>query len=59
MKLPLNSSWLIVTTVIDDPEYLNQEFIISSQFKKETDQSRWKPRPCDIPAPMAVQAAAP
>lgn len=53
--LPDRSSWLVVTTVIEDPEYLAQEFIISSQFKKETDQSRWRPRPCDIPAPLAVQ----
>jgi len=31
--------------------YLTQEFVISSQFKKETDLSKWNPRPCEIPAP--------
>jgi hypothetical protein len=45
-------TWLIVTTVVNDPEYLTQEFVISSQFKKESDGSRWSPRPCDIPAPV-------
>jgi hypothetical protein len=25
--------------------------VISSQFKKETDLSKWNPRPCEIPAP--------
>jgi hypothetical protein len=49
--LPDDGSWLIVTTVINDPEYLTQEFILSTQFKKETDASKWSPRPCEIPDP--------
>jgi hypothetical protein len=49
--LPEDGTWLIVTTVIADPEYLTQEFVLSSQFKKETDTSKWSPRPCEIPAP--------
>ena len=50
--LPDNDgTWLIVTTVIADPMYLTQEFVLSSQFKKEPDGSKWSPRPCDIPAP--------
>jgi hypothetical protein len=51
--LPEAGTWLIVTTVVDDPEYLTQEFVISSQFKKAPDLSQWKPRPCDIPEPLA------
>ena len=47
-----DGTWLIVTTVVADPAFLTQEFVISSQFKKETDRSRWNPRPCDIPAPL-------
>jgi hypothetical protein len=50
--LPEDGTWLIVTTVVQDPEYLTQEFVISSQFKKEADLSKWNPRPCDIPAPV-------
>ena len=46
-------TWLIVTTVVDDPAYLTQEFVISSQFRKEPDGSKWHPRPCDIPPPRA------
>ncbi len=56
--LPEDGTWLIVTTVIADPDYLTQEFVLSSQFKKETDLSKWNPRPCDIPAPV-VPARAP
>ena len=52
--LPDNDgTWLIVTTVVEDAEYLTQEFVISSQFKKESEASRWNPRPCDIAAPVA------
>jgi hypothetical protein len=45
-------TWLVVTTVVNDPVYLSQEFVISTQFRKETDLSGWSPRPCDIPAPL-------
>jgi hypothetical protein len=39
-------SYLIVTTVVTDPRYLNQPFITSTHFRLETDQSRWSPTPC-------------
>ena len=55
--LPEDGTWLIVTTVVNDPAYLTQEFVVSSQFKKEPDGSRWNPRPCDIPPPRAPQRA--
>ena len=51
--LPGNDgTWMIVTTVVDDPDYLTQEFVISSQFKKETDTSKWSPRRCEISPPL-------
>jgi hypothetical protein len=37
---------LLVTTIVDDPQYLQQPFIVSSQFKKEADGSKWDPQPC-------------
>jgi hypothetical protein len=51
-SLGADGTWLIVTTVVSDPTYLTQEFVLSSQFKKETDLSKWNPRPCEIPAPL-------
>ena len=56
--LPEDGTWLIVTTVVNDPEYLTQEFVLSSQFKKETDASKWNPRPCDIAPPLVSPRAA-
>jgi hypothetical protein len=45
-KEPNGDQWLIVTTIVDDPKYLNQSFITSSHFKKEPDGSKWGPTPC-------------
>ena len=56
--LPEDGTWLIVTTVVNDPEYLTQELVLSSQFRKETDTSKWNPRPCDIAPPPLVRRAA-
>lgn len=40
------NTWLIVTSVVTDPEYLDQSFITSSQFKKQADATGWNPTPC-------------
>jgi hypothetical protein len=40
-------SWLIVTTMVEDPQYLNTRFVTSSHFKKIPDDSAWKPTPCE------------
>jgi hypothetical protein len=45
-------AWLILTMVVDDPEYLTTELIVSSQFKKEASRAGWDPRPCDIAPPL-------
>jgi hypothetical protein len=44
--LPNNGQLLVVTTVVDDPKYLLQPFIVSSHFRKEADGSKWDPTPC-------------
>jgi hypothetical protein len=41
-----NGQLLVVTTVVDDPRYLTQPFVVSSHFKKESDGSKWDPTPC-------------
>jgi len=44
--LPGGGQLLLVTAVVEDARYLQQAFIVSSQFKKETDGSKWDPTPC-------------
>ena len=43
---PNDGQLLVVTTLVDDPQYLTQPFIVSSHFKKEADGSKWDPKPC-------------
>ena len=44
--LPNGGEVLLVTSKVEDPQYLQQPFILSSQFKKEPDGSKWDPTPC-------------
>ncbi|MEO8255776.1 MAG: hypothetical protein ABI868_00365 [Acidobacteriota bacterium] len=37
---------LVVTAIVDDPKYLTQGFVVSSQFKKQADARGWDPTPC-------------
>lgn len=39
---------LLVTTIVDDPQYLLLPFIVSSQMKKETGGDKWDPVPCRV-----------
>ena len=40
--------WLVVKTQVDDPTYLSGWYIVSSQFKKEANASKWNPTPCEL-----------
>jgi hypothetical protein len=44
---PNGDSWLVVTTIVEDPQYLQQPFITSTHFKKQADASGWAPGPCE------------
>jgi len=37
---------LMVTSIVDDPKYLRQPFIVTTQFKKQSDAKGWDPTPC-------------
>jgi hypothetical protein len=39
-------SLLIVKTIVDDPQYLQQPFITSTHYKKVPDNSGWNPTAC-------------
>ena len=38
--------YLIVTTILEDPKYLNAPYVRSYQFKKQADATGWNPTPC-------------
>lgn len=43
---PDGDSYLIVTTTVEDPTYLAQPFLTSTQFRKQADAANWNPTPC-------------
>jgi hypothetical protein len=40
--------WLIVKTLVEDPQYLTEPFITSTNLKKEADGTKWKSTPCEV-----------
>jgi hypothetical protein len=38
--------WLVVTTIVEDPQYLTQPYVTNAQFRKQSDSSGWDPTPC-------------
>ena len=38
--------WIVITTVVHDPENLQIDWITSPNFLKEADRSKWDPTPC-------------
>ncbi len=40
--------WLIITTELEDPDYLRGTYIFNSIFRKEADGSGWDPAPCTL-----------
>lgn len=45
-KSPDNATWLTVVAQVNDPVNFNNGFITSTHFKKEPDNSKWRPKPC-------------
>ena len=43
---PNGDSWLFLTAIVEDPQYLTTPFIRSSHFKKLPDTSAWEPEAC-------------
>jgi hypothetical protein len=48
LKEPTGDQWLIVDTIVEDPQYLTRSFVRSTHFKKQTDASDWEPTPCVV-----------
>jgi hypothetical protein len=48
LRQPDGAQWLVVTTIVHDPENLVVDYVTSSHFKREADDSKWRPRPCSL-----------
>ena len=43
---PDGNTYLLVTNILEDPQYLNAPYVRSVQFKKESGTAGWNPTPC-------------
>jgi hypothetical protein len=48
IDIPQSGQWLTFSSMVVDPEYLTQPYIVTYQFKKLADGSLWKPQPCAV-----------
>ena len=49
---PNGDDWLHVLTIVEDPQYLSQPFYTSTHFRREADDSKFTPTPCQTAAPL-------
>jgi hypothetical protein len=49
-------SWLILTSIVDDPMYLDVPLMLSTHFKREADGAKFSPRPCEVTPPVTGAA---
>jgi hypothetical protein len=45
------NTWLVVTTMVSDPQYLIEPLMMHAHFKKLPDASGWDPTPCNATEP--------
>jgi hypothetical protein len=45
------NTWLVVTTMVSDPQYLIEPLLMHAHFKKLPDASGWDPTPCHANEP--------
>jgi hypothetical protein len=48
---PNGDRWLVVTSIVTDPQYLAQPYATTYPFKKIPDRAGWDPTPCRVDEP--------
>jgi hypothetical protein len=46
VKEPNGDQWLVVKSIIEDPQYLSRSVIRSTHFRKQANATGWNPTPC-------------
>lgn len=44
--MPNGDTWLLITTIVEDPQYLSIPYVTSTNFKQQADDSGWNPTSC-------------
>ncbi|MEK7214746.1 MAG: hypothetical protein AAB289_04035 [Chloroflexota bacterium] len=48
---PNGDAWLVLTSIVTDPQFLTQPYATTNSFKKIPDRSGWDPTPCRVDEP--------
>jgi hypothetical protein len=40
--------YMVVTSIVEDPQYLYVPWVVSNHFRREADGSKWDPQPCEL-----------
>lgn len=40
--------YMVITSIVEDPEYLYVPWVVSNHFRREPDGSKWDPQPCEL-----------
>ena len=40
--------YLVITSIVDDQEYLYVPWVVSNHFRREADGAKWDPQPCEL-----------
>ena len=51
---PNGDSWLVLTSIVEDPQYLQISLMLTTHYKREPDGSKFRPRPCEITPSVAT-----
>jgi len=51
---PNGDSWLVLTSIVEDPQYLQIPLMLTTHYKREADGSKFRPRPCEVGPPVAT-----
>jgi hypothetical protein len=43
--------WLVITSIVEDPQYLDAPWVTTTHFRREPDGSKWDPEPCELILP--------
>jgi hypothetical protein len=43
--------YLVITSIVEDPQYLYVPWVVSNHFRREPDGAKWDPQPCELILP--------
>jgi hypothetical protein len=46
-----DQSYMVITSIVEDPQYLFVPWVVSNHFRREPDGTKWDPQPCELILP--------